>query len=79
MSAAAVSDFNVYIWGLVHVSICGPKGAADEQVERAANRLHPTGLEHGWKLSKDPTFSGGQPNPCECDQDPDRRHWLLDC
>ena len=74
-----MSDFSVYTWGICHASICGPKDATDDEILIAADELHPTGLDWGWKLSDNPTFSGGQPNPCECDADPDRRHWLLDC
>lgn len=67
----------VYSFGLVYCSVC-----SDEPIEdmlRAANRSHPTGLSHGWVLSDDPTFAAGGPNPGPCDEDSTKTHYLLVC
>lgn len=41
---------------------------------------HPTGISSKWSISKDKTFHSGEPNPCPCDQHPDKRlHYLLTC
>jgi hypothetical protein len=75
-----MNEIEFYGVGLVHLSACAPKDATAEQIESAANLRHPTGIESQWKLSDAPTFSGGEPNPCPCEQHPaDRRHVLLVC
>lgn len=79
MGGSVVSDTLVYAIGIVHVSACAPKDQPRDEVLAAADRTHPTGLDHGWAFSEDDTFSGGEPNPCVCDQDPDRLHYLLVC
>lgn len=73
------ADVTVYAAGLCHASACAPKGTPVAEIERAANSAHPTGLDHGWRKSDNDTFSGGEPNPCACNDDPDRLHWLLEC
>lgn len=69
----------VYTFGLCHCSVCAPNDMEPAQVVERANIAHPTGLDHGWSLSPDKTFKGGQPNPCECDTDKDRKHYLMVC
>lgn len=70
---------NVYTQGPFYCSVCVPEGWDRARVEREVNLANPSGTENGWFVAKDPTFKGGQPNPCECDDDPKRRHWLMDC
>lgn len=67
--------------GIACLSICVPADYTPEQIEEAANTTYPTGLESGgrWELSDDPTFSGGQTNPCDCERGPSHRHYLLNC
>lgn len=68
-----------YKVGLCFASVCAPLDMPIEQVEADTNSAHPTGLDHGWKLSDSPEFLGGQSNPCPCEHDPARQHWLLSC
>jgi hypothetical protein len=76
--ATTVSDERAacYRVGLCHASVCAVADATPEEITRAAG---PTGLDHGWQISEEPTFSGGEPNPCPCNVDPSRQHWLLVC
>ncbi len=74
-----MSDGRVYTFGVCYCSACAPADYTREQVEDGANLAHPTGLDHGWKISDDPTFKDGEPNPCTCNDDPFRKHWLLSC
>jgi hypothetical protein len=50
--------------------------------ERATTRLndeHPTGVAP-WRVSPDPTFKGGGPNPGRCEEAPaTHRHLLFEC
>lgn len=68
----------VYTFGLCHCSVCAPKDMAVADVVAAANVQHPTGLDHGWEHS-DEAFATGQQNPCECNTDSQRLHYLMVC
>lgn len=69
----------VYRIGLCFISVCAVSGLAGPEVARQATVLHPTGLDHGWKVSAE-EFSTGEPNPSPCNKDgKNRRHWLLEC
>jgi hypothetical protein len=74
-----MSSVDVYSVGIVHASVCAPKAMPVNEVVAEANRRAPTGLDHEWILSREEQFSGGQSNPCLCDHDPERTHYLLDC
>lgn len=76
MGETTVQPYSV---GICYASACAPWDATPEEIEQAVNLKHPTGLAHGWRISDEPTFSGGEPNPCDCNDNPDRRHWLLSC
>lgn len=65
--------------GLFYLTACAPIEMTGDDVEREVRSQAIAGTSRGWRLSDDETFSGGQPNPCVCDQDPSRKHWLFDC
>ena len=70
----------IMAWGLCEISVCAANDATKEEIERHANRENPTGISSRWEISDDETFSGGEPNPCPCQDHPEeRKHWLLDC
>lgn len=69
----------VYTFGLCHCSVCAPKDMPPHEVEAGANIAHPTGLDHGWRVAGVSTFKGGEPNPCECNSDKSRLHYLMVC
>lgn len=69
-----------YSVGLVCMSACVDNTVTTEELEKAANNEHPTGVRSTWKLSKDKFFRQGQPNPCPCEERPEtRKHYLLNC
>lgn len=68
----------LYAVGLVCTSACAPKDCTPGDVEFAANYHHPTGISSQWTVADEP-FATGQPNPCVCNDDPGRLHWLLTC
>ncbi len=74
-----MGNVRVYTFGLCHCSVCAPKDLPREAIERGANDAHPTGLDHGWQIDDAPTFKGGEPNPCACNSDPERLHYLMVC
>lgn len=51
--------------------VCAPKSATKEEVERAAG---PSGTTYGWRVASD------RDDCCiQCQDDPNRVHWLLRC
>lgn len=65
--------------GLLYASTCAPYTATIEDVRRWLNRECPTGLAGGW-VPSGKTFSGGEPNPCPCEEHPDTHiHRLWNC
>lgn len=67
----------IYSVGLFYLSICVPAEMSVEEIERAANANEPTGV-NPWKISSDKFFTG-QDNPCPCDKQSGRKHYLLSC
>lgn len=69
----------IYASGPVVCSVCVPAEMPREEIERSVNAQSPTGISSSWKISKDSTFKGGEPNPCQCNDGPQRLHYLMDC
>lgn len=69
--------FHAYSVGIVCASVCTTL-SVDEATEQL-NREHPTGLDHGWQVSDDPTFASGQPNPTPCERGGEAMHYLFNC
>ncbi len=72
-------DVYIYANGLVVCSVCVPKGMERSVIEKQVNAINPTGIKYKWKIAKDSHFKTGQSMPCQCEQDPDRLHYLLEC
>ena len=74
------SEVYIYAHGLVACSACAPLAMTPEEIAAAVNAGNPTGISSPWRVSGEPEFAQGQPNPAPCDQEPDvRRHWLMEC
>lgn len=74
--------------GLCHCSVCAPADMDLTEVERLTNIELPTGIESNWQFDKDSTHfakprdANGQPthtNPCVCETDSSRKHYLMVC
>jgi len=71
--------FTVYSIGLCFASVCARNDMSIEQITEKLNKEHPTGLDHGWELSKE-NFRDGTPNKCPCNVHPEtRKHYLFHC
>lgn len=68
---------SIYAHGLCSVSVCAPKHMEPEDVARAVNKQHPSGVRP-WKVSGE-AFANGSLNPCQCEQAGSSQHWLLHC
>lgn len=69
----------MYRVGVFSMSVCAPGHLDGPAVAHAINQHYPCGTLHGWQISSDTAFRTGEPNPCQCEEDPDRKHWLIDC
>jgi len=70
--------FEIYSIGPCKMSVC--TDIDDEaEIELRANQESPTGITSQWAICTEPTFRGGEPNPCTCENDSTRKHWLLEC
>lgn len=74
-----MNEVTIYTWGLCHASVCAPAGMTIAEIERQVNRELPTGIASPWKKDEAPTFANGASNPCPCEQDSARVHYLLSC
>jgi hypothetical protein len=74
---APVDEIVIYSGGLVHISVCAPADMSRAEVERQAESRHWSGTR-GWKIDSG-SFLDGTPNPCVCELDPGRVHYLLSC
>lgn len=73
------TELEVYSNGLCYCSICTNLDSV-AMIENLVNLENPTGTSSRWKISKDPTFNSGDPNPCPCNQKPNtHKHYLLEC
>mgnify|MGYP001060193981 CR=1 FL=1 len=66
-----------YSVGIISMSVCTTDSEGD--MLAVINAEYPTGLDHGWTVSKSPTFRNGEPNGKVCEDDCRRRHFLLEC
>ena len=67
----------IYSAGIVHLSVCTDE--PPDVMLAEVNRIHPTGLAHGWELDPAPTVAEGSPNPAPCNRNTALRHYLLVC
>lgn len=74
-----MGEVHIYSWGLVSCSVCAPKDMPIEEVTSQVNIELPTGISSQWSNSEDTHFAQGQTNPCVCESNPDRLHYLFTC
>jgi len=67
----------IYSVGLVFCSVCTDLKDTAE-IERRVNNRNPSGTHSGWKIAKE-DFRTGESNPCRCNKDKGRWHYLLSC
>jgi hypothetical protein len=73
-----MKDFTPYAIGICCASVC--TSFSIEDARQRLNIAHPTGLDHGWTLSKDKTFKDGTMMPCACEYAPEtHKHYLFNC
>lgn len=69
-------EIYLYATGGLSMSVCAPGELSGEKVAAAVERHYRCGTDRGWTVATD-TFKTGERNPCVCQEDPHRKHWLL--
>ena len=72
-----MNDGIVIYHRVVHCSVCVPHNMPISEIEKLVSENSPTELGHSWSVSSSPTFSGVAPNPCQCEIDQARLHYLM--
>jgi hypothetical protein len=62
---------------LYYCSLCAPKTLDQADVRAWLNTVNPTGVDFTWHFASNLTLFGGEPNPHQCHDDPDRLHYLF--
>ena len=65
--------------GICHMQVCAMHDATDEEILDVANAENPAGTTNGWvKVCRDDEEDEDK-RPVVCEDDIDRRHFLLVC
>jgi len=71
-------DIEIYSSGICKCSACVPKDMEHSEIERLVNLKNSTGISSKWRISSEP-FGDDHSNPCVCNMNSDRLHYLLEC
>lgn len=61
--------------GICHMQICGEADCTDEELLTYANKHNPSGTTHGWAK----VIREGESAPVDCSNEPERKHFILEC
>ncbi len=73
-----INKIVVYSNGICCCSVCVPRKFEKQDIEDLVNLKNPTGIESKWRISKE-NFKDGTKNPCDCNVESCKRHFLLTC
>lgn len=73
-----LAKFDILSIGLCYMTVC-TNVESPIDIEKLANAEHPSGVSSPWRLSTDKNFATGHTNPCACEHDGGRKHYLLSC
>ena len=67
--------------GAFRMAVCAVPDASDEEILAVCNRQNPSGTEFGWmRVHRDgQTESGTSLHPVQCQQEPERIHFIIGC
>ena len=73
-----MKTIEIYSNGIVHCSVCAPKGMKRSVLKREVNIQNPVGTSGQWEISKE-NFADGSKNPNQCEDRDDHQHYLFVC
>jgi hypothetical protein len=70
--------------GICHMQVCAHKDATDDEIVAVANRENPPGTSAGtsagtWSVVREESEFWGDLRPVQCQDDPERMHYMLGC
>lgn len=82
MSKIKIPEGKVHIYsnGIASCSVCATNDLSIKEITEEVNRISPTGISSKWALADDEFFDGQEKtNPCVCELDDNRKHYLFHC
>lgn len=73
-----MSRVTIYSSGMCCCSVCADVAVSIEAITEAVNRDNPSGTKNGWSLAKR-DFALGDKNPCACNEQKGKLHYLFSC
>jgi hypothetical protein len=65
--------------GLFYMQVCAVKDATDEEILEVANRENPAGTTNGWSTVAREDHENKEIRPVVCDDNRNRKHFILIC
>ena len=68
-----------FMMGICHMQVCAVHDATDEEILDEANKQNPSGTTNGWVQVVREDHENEDLHPVVCEEDMDRRHFILIC
>ena len=65
--------------GICYMQVCAVTDATDEEMLAVANSVNPAGTTAGWGEVARENYEDERLRPVDCDDYPDRKHFILIC
>lgn len=65
--------------GICYMQVCAEANATDEEILEVANCENPAGTRNGWVRVARENEEDERLHPVICDNDPNRKHFILIC
>lgn len=66
--------------GICHMQVCAVNDATDEEILAVCNHANPSGTTNGWvDVCKEDDEFWGKVAPVQCNDNPDRIHYIVAC
>lgn len=66
--------------GICHMQVCAHKDATDDEILAVCNRQNPAGTTNGWSsIVREESEFWGDMRPVQCQDDPERVHYIVAC
>ena len=65
--------------GICYMQVCAESDATDEEILEVCNRENPAGTRNGWMTVARDNEEDSRLRPVSCDDDPNRKHFIIIC
>ena len=65
--------------GICYMQVCAVIDSTDEEILKVANRENPSGTTNGWSEVAREDYEDVRMRPVICDDDKNRKHFILIC